>query len=805
MKENTHEKPDNSELRKKAEERLKQKINDASCYQPSKPSETDILKLLHELEVSKIELELQNEELRLEKAKTGIVVEQFTSIYNELYEFSPTGYFTLNSSGIISELNTSGVRLLEKERSVLINHDFRLFISHESLPVFNTFLQNVFKNKTKQVCEVQLMNENDPITYVHIEGIFSENTQKCLLTTIDITEHKLVEKALKDSEAIFTQFLQNSPIYVFFKDENIRSLRMSQNYENMLGKPMNELLGKTMDELFPSNIAKSMVADDLKILKEGKKIVVEEAFNERHYSTIKFPIHLDGKPDYLAGFTLDITESKLAQSALMKSEEKYRKLHQSLRDGFVFVSMDGKIKESNTVYQEMLGYSQEELEKLSYFDITPEKWRQIEDKIVADNILPDGFSSVYEKEYCKKDGSVFPVELRTFLIYDDDGQPQGMWAIVRDITSRKITEEALRASEEKFKSIVESSPTAMYFYHLENDDRLILIGANPAADKILGISHQKLFGKTIEEAFSKLAETEVPEMYKKIAKGQLSHQSFEILYEDERFKGYYRVSAFRTGINTIAVDFLDISDRKKAEEMLKQNQARLIELNATKDKFFSIIAHDLKNPFNSILGFSDILLIEAKNTENPAIRHYSEIINVASRHTYKLLENLLTWARMQSGNVSFKPRAIFFDVLIKEEFLIAKNSASQKYIQLLSNASKDFIVKADENMLRNILRNLISNAIKFTPKNGQVQVEAINQDNQIVISVTDTGIGIKPKAIEKPFKIETNFSTRGTENEKGTGLGLLLCKEFVGKHGGKIWVESKEGKGSKFSFTIPDI
>jgi PAS domain S-box-containing protein len=267
-----------------------------------------------------------------------------------------------------------------------------------------------------------------------------------------------------------------------------------------------------------------------------------------------------------------LSEEQTAREALKKSEEKYRNLHMSMIDGYVFVDMQGKIGDSNEAYRQMVGYTAVELASLTYDELTPEKWHDYERLIVKDQILPDGHSMVYQKEYIKKDGTVFPVELRTFLIRNALGEKEGMWAIVRDITNRKKIEEALRKSEEKFRNIVESSPTAMYFYLLESDERLVLTGANHAADHIIGISHRSLIGKTIEEAFPNLAGTEIPELYRKVARNELGPQSFEIAYADERFSGFYYVHVFRTGPDEVAVDFVDITKRREMEEALRRSE-----------------------------------------------------------------------------------------------------------------------------------------------------------------------------------------------------------------------------------------
>jgi len=249
--------------------------------------------------------------------------------------------------------------------------------------------------------------------------------------------------------------------------------------------------------------------------------------------------------------------------------------------------------------------------------------------------------------------------------------------------------------------------------------------------------------------------------------------------------------------------FLDELYQKN--QIINQQNTELASVNAQKDKFFSIIAHDLKSPFNSILGFSEMLKDEARDLDIDSIVQYASIINSSALHTFELLENLLDWARMKQGRIPFEPQKFLLNSLVNTEFEGLRNNADQKNIQLINGIHESLIVTADENMISTVLRNLISNAIKFTPKGGQVkvEVEVEVENSQVIISVSDTGIGMKPETIEKLFKIETSFTTRGTENEKGTGLGLLLCKEFIEKHEGKIWVESEEGKGSTFSFSLP--
>ncbi len=249
----------------------------------------------------------------------------------------------------------------------------------------------------------------------------------------------------------------------------------------------------------------------------------------------------------------------------------------------------------------------------------------------------------------------------------------------------------------------------------------------------------------------------------------------------------------------------NVGDRIKAEKALKESEAKLRESNNTKDKFFSIIAHDLKSPFNAILGFSNILLENHKKYDDEKRDELIKLGNSSAKNAFKLLENLLTWSRSQSDGINYSPEKLYLKILLFEIMLDLQGSADKKKITVLDAISENELIYADKNMIATVYRNLISNAIKFTNKNGNIVISSKKQDNSnfIEISVSDTGIGISKDKINDLFRIDKNTSTQGTENETGTGLGLILCKEFVEKHGGKIWVESEIGKGSSFSFTIP--
>jgi signal transduction histidine kinase len=239
------------------------------------------------------------------------------------------------------------------------------------------------------------------------------------------------------------------------------------------------------------------------------------------------------------------------------------------------------------------------------------------------------------------------------------------------------------------------------------------------------------------------------------------------------------------------------------EKSVAIKTAELNELNASKDKFFSIIAHDLKNPFNTIIGFSEMMKESIRLNDSATFYEYTVMINTSAVQTLRLLENLLEWANSQRRKITFTPVSVNIGELVKDEFVMVDEMATGKSIDLKNYVNDSLTIIADKNMLRTILRNLITNAVKFTHKNGRVKVNAISSDDHVEISVSDNGIGMSQETISKLFRIDANLSTRGTENEKGTGLGLFLCKDFVEKHNGKIWVESEEGKGSTFKILLP--
>ncbi|GEM_PF-1669961 len=248
--------------------------------------------------------------------------------------------------------------------------------------------------------------------------------------------------------------------------------------------------------------------------------------------------------------------------------------------------------------------------------------------------------------------------------------------------------------------------------------------------------------------------------------------------------------------------FADITQVKKVEKQLKIYTEELKELNATKDKFFSIVAHDLKSPFHGFLGLSEILANEIDSLPPERIKKLGKDLNTALKNQYKFLDDLLQWSRIQSGRMEFNPESNNLKNEVEYAFNILNNSSAAKFITLKNLVTTEQLLFADKEMLRLVLRNLISNAIKFSYPGSSVSVFAEEKGDYTFVTVEDSGTGVNEKDIDKLFRLDVHFTTKGTDNELGTGLGLILCKELVEKHGGLIYVESESGSGSKFVFSI---
>ena len=277
-------------------------------------------------------------------------------------------------------------------------------------------------------------------------------------------------------------------------------------------------------------------------------------------------------------------------------------------------------------------------------------------------------------------------------------------------------------------------------------------------------------------------------LYQKVVRDELT--SFALIHLFILFSGLVGLIVFYNKTNNY---FIEINSKN----------IELVNLNATKDKFFSIISHDLKAPFNAVIGYSELLEDELKEKDYTGVEEYAGIIKNASLRAMSLLNNLLDWSNSQTGRMDYYPERFDIVSLIDQVTLFLSDFAQHKSIVLTKIVPAEATIFADKAMIGTVLRNLISNAVKFSHKGGTVRISLEQSPEELILSVIDSGVGITKEDQEKLFRIDTNHSTPGTQQEMGTGLGLLLCKEFVEKHGGRIGVESIQGNGSRFYFIIP--
>ncbi len=256
----------------------------------------------------------------------------------------------------------------------------------------------------------------------------------------------------------------------------------------------------------------------------------------------------------------------------------------------------------------------------------------------------------------------------------------------------------------------------------------------------------------------------------------------------------------------------EISERKRAEAALlsahnelKEKNVQLQELNASKDKFFSIISHDLRSPFNTLLGFAQLLTENVERYNKDQIKSYVDKLYTSAERLYALLENLLTWSRLQRGVMEYEPEDINILEIAEDNIGLFLSKADQKQIGLTSSISQEILTYADYNMVNTVVRNLISNALKFTKAGDTVDISVREYSAHIEVAVSDSGIGISQEDRHKLFRIDVQHSNVGTAGEAGTGLGLVLCQELVERNSGRIWVESEVGKGATFRFTLPRV
>ncbi|MDQ7816643.1 MAG: PAS domain-containing sensor histidine kinase [Melioribacteraceae bacterium] len=513
------------------------------------------------------------------------------------------------------------------------------------------------------------------------------------------------------------------------------------------------------------------------------------------------------------------TDSEDMTQSNIKPSRDYKLLLQminSISDSVNITDMENEILFANNAFLKMYGYQLEEIigKKIELLRSDKNDPKQIS-KIHPATMNGGWHGRLLNR---KKDGTEFTIELSTSLIKDENGVVVALVGISRDMTSQIKVEEKLREAQDKYRTLFLELKDAVYESSVDGK----FIELNPAGLELFSV-----------KTFDDLKHIDIA---KEIYLRQDERDQFKKELERTGFVSNYQIDIKRLNgeIATVLETSMavknrkgeiigyrgilrDITEIKKNEErlrllvekfenlniQLKKSEQELKELNAAKDRFFSIVAHDLRSPFSSLLSFSEFLVEDIDELPKEEIKSFAEKINESSKTVFSLLENLLQWSRIQTGKIPYEPITFNIYHKINQIINLLKNNAESKKINVVNDVTSSAIVFADEDMIFSVIQNLLSNAIKFTKESGSIIFRSNSKENDVEISITDNGVGIKEVDMRKLFRMDSHHTTYGTKDEKGSGLGLLLCREMVERNRGKIWVTSKVGEGTTFTFTVP--
>lgn len=535
-----------------------------------------------------------------------------------------------------------------------------------------------------------------------------------------------------------------------------------------------------------------------------------------------------------------IKENEKISNELLVSKERLNSIFQSSGAAFIVTDLNGNILQYNNTALELFQIDNDYFQKINFFNLVlPEYQEKLKDSLKE--IIEENKESIRFETQCKKNNNHkrIWIDLSITTFKDSIEKTQFLLFTCINITKRMTAEEELMKLKQRFELILNTAGEGI----IGLDKNLNHMFVNKEALNMLGYTQEELLGDNplkswrIKDKYSRPINIENCEILRSLNQGLSVHILEDLFWckDGSPLQVEFRCSPIITNgeVQGAVITFSDISERLKTRqaminlineleesnirieadlyqknslyEKLKQSEEDLKKSNEAKTKFISILAHDIKNPLGS---FKNLTKLMRDDYDDFSDEERKEIINKiydSSDAIYELLENLLLWSKAQTGRITFSPENINLWSVVDKVFNLIKLSAELKKIELTNNVDSKLIVFADLSMLYTIIRNLVTNAIKFTPENGKVNVFNSENEYSHIISVQDTGIGILDTDINKLFKLDSNFRQLGTNNERGSGLGLILCKEFIEYHNGKIWVLSTFGKGSTFSFSLPKV
>jgi two-component system, OmpR family, phosphate regulon sensor histidine kinase PhoR len=717
-------------------------------------------------------------------------------------------------------------------------------------------------NDIRKLTNIEVKRKDLSTFYADINSSFVKIKGKRYLLSIfrDISHHKEIETELKDAKERFELIFQTSPDAILITRINDGYyIDSNETFTKYTGYTREDLKGKSTLDINiwanPADREKLMQIIQEKGNCQNLEILVRN--KNGTFKTIIMSaeiIPLQGTP-HLLSISRDITEIKEIEKLYKQSEKKYRLIAENANDVILVLHVPSrKITYISPSVELLMGYTANDFLHMSLKDIlSPESLKHLLTDLAKRivNIKGGDYSAkskIYELQIICKDKSLIWTELSTTFNISDQGEIEELIGVNRNINERKLIQEKIEQNELRLASLLKISQNTFdtnedllnfsleeaikltaskigffYFYNEENKEFTLLAWSKDTTkdckisdfEPISKLEKTGLWGEAVRQRKPIIVNNfnEPNPLKKGYPKGH-SHLdkflSIPIIIEDkiEAVIGVANKVADYSEADVIHLSLLmdgvwKVLHRTELEKILKQKNEELHNLVATKDRFFSIVAHDLKNPFNVIIGFSELMMNGNGEGSLENLKKYASYIHTSSKQAYNLLINLLEWSSSQRGIMQFNPEKIEVEPFIKETIKVLQSNTDDKKIKITENIQPGLKVYADKNMLGIILRNLISNAIKYTHIKGNIQINVNESDNEFKFSITDNGTGIHKEDLEKLFKNEIQHTTTGTNNEKGTGLGLLLCKDFVDRHHGQIWAESQFGKGSTFHFTLP--
>jgi PAS domain S-box-containing protein len=730
--------------------------------------------------------------------------------YQTITEAVTDAVFAVDSRGDIIFWNKASEQLFGYARSEVFGKFFG-----RALDVFDTEYFAGIKEELKvsKIWKITLTVYKKDGQKEIIDAKFSiadEVSDIIVVLCSNITDRAAIEQQLKTSEEKFRNIVTHSPELICTLDLNGRIIYANPAFYKSFNYSELELSEKTIKDIFAPEFMQSSgfkLKSFEKFGVEGLEIVAVKNSGGKIYLKANIsPVIVNNRLSYYNAVFTDITKKKSFQKDL----EVFKSMFSAFQDGVV-VECDGRIVMMNDSFVRIFGYNNDgELIDKDLLDLVvgsdvPKVAAYFQ--MMNDNReMPNRFEFMGKRKdnvnfFAEASLSNFINENKKFIVM-----------IARDITEKKRTQQAIKDSEERYRNLTENIDDFLYtFDKIGNYIRPTFY--TTSVEKITGytqsdlLSDSKLILKIIHP-------DDFPAIKKRLSTLLKSKIQLSGEFEFRIINRHGNIAWVRNKINLIRDHegkiqkiyglVSDISLRKKAEDELTKSTDNLIKLNDTKDRFISIISHDLRTPFTSILGFTDLLLSDS-DLNDIERRQYVEFIQESSKSMLSLVNSLLDWTRLQTGRIRFEPERIEINKIIENSLNALSGVAFQKNIEIVSRVKDDIFVYADKDLLLQVFNNLLSNAIKFTPKYGSIVISVAQSPRMrfLEFSIKDTGMGIKPENIQKLFRIDAKFSSEGTEGEKGTGLGLSLVREIVEKHGGNIHVESEFGKGSDFKFTLP--